>query len=81
MTRQVNNSIYFPKRKGFLIYKLKDKYQALRVMSYGNSISRQFFTEEECYAFLKKHEDEIIPDALDISAHVLPSFYVSVAVH
>ena len=67
---KVEENIYQPPTKGFVIYKYYDCYKASRRISTGNTISRTFFSLEDCYAFLKKHEFAIIPDQLEISVHL-----------
>ena len=69
-------NIHEPKRVGFKIYPLPNGiYQAVRYIHPGQTINRRFFTLEECYNFLKKHEHAIIPDVLDKSIHLPESAY------
>ena len=69
-------NLYQPPRKGFTIYPLPNGvYQALRYIRPGQVINRRFFSVEECYDFLKKHEHEIIPDPLERSIHLPASAY------
>jgi hypothetical protein len=71
--RSVLDNIYQPKTKGYFIYDYGDgRYQASRMIGAGNSKTRTFFTLEDCYAFLKKHEFAIIPDELEVSVHLRP---------
>ena len=70
---RVEENVYEPTTKGFFIYKYADCYKASRRISTGNTISRTFFTLDDCYIFLKKHEHAIIPDHLEISVHLQPS--------
>ena len=67
--------------KGFFIYKYADCYKASRRISTGNTISRTFFTLEDCYTFLKKHEFAIIPDTLEVSVHLRKEEEVSAPPH
>ena len=69
---KIEENIYEPVMKGFFIYKYADCYKASRRISTGNTISRTFFTLEDCYTFLKKHRYQIIPDTLDVSVHLQP---------
>ena len=67
------DNIYSPKTKGYFIYDYGDgRYQASRMIGAGKSITRTFFTLENCYTFLKKHEFAIIPDELEVSVHLQP---------
>lgn len=71
--RSVLNNIYQPATKGYFIYDYGDgRLQATRMIGTGNSITRTFFTLENCYAFLKKHEHYIIPDEIEVSIHLQP---------
>jgi hypothetical protein len=69
---KVEENIYHPPTKGFVIYKYVDCYKASRRIGAWNTISRTFFSLEDCYAFLEKHKYEIIPDELEVSVHLQP---------
>jgi len=63
--RPLVKNIYTPPRRGFAIYDLgQGRYNAQRVIK-NNTITRRFFTIEDCYTFLEKHAVEIIPDPLE----------------
>lgn len=71
--RSVLNNIYQPVTKGYFIYDYGDgRLQASRMIGAGNSITRTFFTLEDCYTFLEKHRYQIIPDILEVSIHLQP---------
>jgi len=64
-SRPYVKNIYTPPRRGFAIYDLgQGRYNAQRVIK-NNTITRRFFTIEDCYTFLEKHAVEIIPDPLE----------------
>jgi hypothetical protein len=70
-------NIHEPPRRGFTIYALPNGvYQAARYIRPGELINRRFFTLEDCYAFLHKHENHIVPDELEKSIHLPASAYV-----
>jgi len=75
------NNIYEPPTRGFCIYKYNDCYKASRRVGPWDTISRTFFTLEDCYTFLKKHEVAIIPDELEVSVHLQPRKEEEVSTH
>lgn len=54
--------MYQPQTKGFRIYYFgNDIYSACRTIG-RNTVTGMFRTLDDCYAFLKKHEVEIVED-------------------
>jgi len=66
-------NIYEPSTKGFRIYDFgNNMYAACRTIQ-KNTITRMFYTLEECYVFLKKHERAIIEEDAQDSPLALPA--------
>ena len=60
-------NIYEPPTRGFRLYDFGNgRFQACRSIK-KDTVTRTFFTLEDCYKFLEKHKDAIIPDEIDMS--------------